>query len=111
MSIRTDKIATLLKHELALIFQRESRNLFSGAMITVTQVRISADLGYAKVYVSIFLPGNDNPSIKMVEEHAWHIKKQLAAVVGKQIRKIPELAYFIDDSLAYAAEIDKLLKS
>ncbi|HEX4887428.1 MAG TPA: 30S ribosome-binding factor RbfA [Luteibaculaceae bacterium] len=111
MSVRLEKISTLIKHELAIIFQRESRNLFEGAFITVTQVRVSPDLSYARVYLSFFTKDKKEEQLKVVQQHTPIIRKMLGLVVGKQMRKIPELAFFIDDSLDYAEEIDKLLKS
>lgn len=110
MSVRLDKISTLIQHELAIIFQRESRNLFEGAFITVTKVRITPDLSYAKVYLSFFNNGDKAPLLKMVQRQTSPIKKILGNTVSKQLRKIPDLTFFIDDSLDYADEIDKLLK-
>ncbi|MES2627633.1 MAG: 30S ribosome-binding factor RbfA [Bacteroidota bacterium] len=110
MSVRLDKISTLLQHELAIIFQRESRNLFEGAFITVTKVRITPDLSYAKVYLSFFTQGDKAPLLKMVQVQTNQVKRILGNTVGKQLRKIPDLTFFIDDSLDYAEEIDKLLK-
>lgn len=110
MSVRLEKISSLIKQELATIFQRESRNLFEGAFITVTTVRVSPDLSHAKVYLSFFTKGDKAPLLKIVQIQTPPIKKMLASTVGKQLRKIPDLAFFIDDSLDYAEEIDKLLK-
>ncbi len=110
MSVRLDKISTLIKHELAIIFQRESRNLFEGAFITVTQVRVSPDLSYARVYLSFFTKDKKEDLLKMVQIQTNPIKKILGNTVGKQLRKIPELTFFIDDSLDYAEEIDRILK-
>lgn len=111
MSVRLEKISSLLKHELASIFQRESRSLFEGAFITVTQVRVSPDLSVAKVYLSFFTNGDKKAMLKQVASQSWQIKKILAGTVGKQLRKIPDLTFFIDDSLDYAEEIDRLLKN
>jgi ribosome-binding factor A len=110
MSIRLEKISSLLKHELATIFQRESRTLFEGSFITVTQVRVSPDLSHARIYLSFFTNGDKKALLKQVETQTWQVKKLLASTVGKQLRKIPDLSFFIDDSLDYAEEIDKLLK-
>ncbi len=110
MSVRLDKISTLIQHELAIIFQRESRNLFEGAFITVTKVRITPDLSYAKVYLSFFTQGDKEPLLKQVQTQTSQIKRILGNTVKNQLRKIPDLSFFIDDSLDYADEIDKLLK-
>ncbi len=110
MSVRLEKISTLLQQELAIIFQRESRNLFEGAFITVTKVRVTPDLSYAKVYLSFFTQGDKAPLLKMVQVQTNPIKKILGNTVKNQLRKVPDLTFFIDDSLDYADEIDKLLK-
>lgn len=109
-TIRQEKINNLLKRELATIFQRESRNLFEGRFITVTQVRISSDLGVAKVYLSFMATKDSAADLRMVESQNWKVRKLLGEKVGKQLRRVPELQFFIDDTLDYLDEIDKILK-
>jgi ribosome-binding factor A len=109
-SIRQQKISSLLKKELAIIFQKESQTLFGGRFITVTQVRVTPDLGLAKTYLSIMASKDKEADLKMIREQDWKIRKILAGKVGKQLRKMPELAFYIDDSLDYYEEIDSLLK-
>lgn len=84
--------------------------MFGGKFITVTSVRISPDLGIAKVYLSIMASKDKNADLKMVRQQDWKIRKILAGKVGKQLRKMPELNFYIDDSLDYYEEIDSLLK-
>lgn len=84
--------------------------MFAGTMITVTNVRVSPDLGVAKAYLSIFPANKKEEGLKVVEEKNHQIRKLLAVEIGKQVRKIPELSFFIDDSLDYFEEIDRLLK-
>ena len=108
-SIRQEKINNLLKQDLAVIFQQESRNLFGGAFITVTQVRISPDLGLAKVYVSI-MTGDKEKQLRVISQHTGAIRRILGQRVGKQLRRVPELMFYLDDSLDYYEEIDRLLK-
>lgn len=110
MSIRQEKISSLLKRELAIIFQRESKNLFQGAFITVTIVRIAPDLSVGKVYLSLFQVKEKDALLKHVNEQEWQIKKLLTAALGKNLRKIPSLRFYEDDSLDYAEQIDSLLK-
>ena len=73
-SIRQQKVAGLLQKELALIFQRESRNLFKGALITVTIVRLTPDLGFAKVYLSFFLTEDKDELLKSIRSHKSTIR-------------------------------------
>mgnify|MGYP001166817588 FL=1 len=106
---RQQKIAKVLKQDLAILFQRESRNMFKGAFITVTSVRITADMSYAKVYLSIM--GNDGEVVLTeVKEKSKEIRTIIAKQVRHQMRKVPEFQFFIDDSLDYYEKIDDLLK-
>jgi ribosome-binding factor A len=108
-SLRQQKVSKLLAKELAEIFRSEARSLFGGGFITVTTVRISPDLSSAKVYISIM--GKDkNKVFKLVEDQNHVIRRKLGAIVGKQLRIVPELSFFIDDSLDYAMKIEELLK-
>jgi len=110
-SLRQQKVNKLLAKELAEIFRSESRSLFGGGFITVTGVRVSPDLSSAKVYVSIMGGNKDrNVIFKMIEDQNHLIRKKLGLIVGKQLRIVPELMFFIDDSLDYAMKIEALLK-
>lgn len=108
-SIRQSKVGKLVQKELAEIFRSEARNLFSGAFITVTVVRLTPDMGLAKVYLSIMDKNKDN-ILKTVTEHTNEIRKRLGNMVGKQLRIVPSLVFYIDDSLDYAMRIEDLLK-
>jgi ribosome-binding factor A len=108
-SIRQSKINKLVQKELAEIFRSEARNLFGGAFITVTIVRVSPDLGLAKIYLSI-MGKNSKEVLKLVVDQTKVIRKLVGNKVGKQLRAIPELNFYIDDSLDYAMKIEELLK-
>ncbi len=106
---RQKKINKLLQKDLGEIFQREAPNLFHRAMITVTQVRVTTDLSIARVYLSIF--GSDAEEIlKLVKTHTSEIRKQLGLRIKNQLRQVPQLQFFIDDSLDYIENIENLLK-
>jgi ribosome-binding factor A len=109
-SLRQQKVNKLLAKELAEIFRSEARSLFGGGFITVTQVRISPDLGVARVYVSIMATKDKDAIFKLIQDQNHVIRKKLGLIVGKQLRIVPELSFFIDDSLDYAMRIDALLK-
>jgi len=109
-SLRQQKVNKLLAKELAEIFRSEARSLFGGGFITVTQVRISPDLGVARVYVSIMATKDKDAIFKLIQDQSSQIRKKLGNIVGKQLRIVPELTFFIDDSLDYAMRIDELLK-
>lgn len=111
-SLRQQKVNKLLAKELAEIFRSESRTLFGGGFITVTGVRISPDLSSAKIYLSIMATSGQDKTVifKLVQDQNSVIRKKLGLIVGKQLRIVPELMFFIDDSLDYALKIDALLK-
>jgi len=110
-STRQNKISRLIQRELADIFQKESRNLFMGKMISVTVVRITPDLGIAKAYLSIFPSDNSKEVLKQIRIANSKIRGMLGRKVGKQLRVVPELEFYIDDSLDYIDNIDKLLNT
>jgi ribosome-binding factor A len=109
-TLRQNKVNSLLTREMAAIFQQQGRTLMPGGMITVTGVKVSPDLGVAKVYLSLF-PSKDSSSVLgHVKDHMHHLRGELGKRVGRQMRVIPELLFYLDDSLDRADEIDRLLK-
>ena len=110
-SIRQNKVGRLVQKELGIIFQQDTGGFLTGAMISVTVVRMAPDLSFAKVYVSIFAPGKDDDFLEIIKKHAGEIRYELGKKVGKQLRIVPGLAFFKDDSIDYAEEINQLLKS
>lgn len=109
-SLRQQKVNKLLAKELAEIFRSESRSLFGGGFITVTTVRVSPDLSSAKVYLSIMGNKDKKAIFKLIQDQTKVIRKTLGLIVGKQLRIVPELMFYIDDSLDYAMKIEELLK-
>ncbi|MCE3259619.1 MAG: rbfA [Bacteroidetes bacterium] len=109
-SVRQQKVNKLIQKELAEIFRSNAKTMFGGAFITVTVVRVSPDLGTAKVYISIMATKDRDAIFKLVETQNYLIRKKLGSVIGKQLRVVPELSFFIDDSLDYAMKIEELLK-
>lgn len=108
-SIRQNKIEGVIQEELSTVFQRNARELCLGAMVTVTQVRVTSDLSLARCYLSIFAGPPKQEVLANIQEHAGRIRRDVGVRL-KNMRKIPELVYMIDDSLDYAMEIDSLLK-
>lgn len=109
-SIRQQKISGLLQEELAEYFRKESRTICMGAMVTVTVVHVAPDLSLAKVYLSIFGASDAKEVFKNIRDHAGEIRYAIGKKLGKSLRRIPELNFYVDDSLDYAEEIDDLLK-
>lgn len=108
-SIRQNRVARLLQKEVSLIIQGKTNELFPGTMVSVTVIRVSPDLSFAKVYLSIF--GNIEPKegIKIANENASVIRGELGRKVGKQLRITPEVAFYLDDSIDYMEEIEAKL--
>ncbi len=107
MSIRTEKLASVIKQDLGEILQRDYQP--QGAFITVTQVRVTDDLSIAKVYLSVFSPGRDpEPIYKYLDDHQTEIRYQLASRIKNQVRRIPELIFFQDDTSEYVNKIEGL---
>ncbi|MEW6467967.1 MAG: 30S ribosome-binding factor RbfA [Bacteroidota bacterium] len=109
-STRQQKVARLLQKELADIFQKRNHELGAGALITVTVVRVSPDLSFARVYLSIFPVHHKEVFLQRIRDRVKEIRRDLGLKVRNQLRIVPELAFYIDDSLDYADKIDKLLK-
>lgn len=106
---RQQRIARLIQKDLGEILQLLGRDWVPGAMITVTKVYVTSDLGIARVYLSIF--GKDSAEVlRQVEMRVREVRRQLGTRVKNQLRQVPELRFFIDDSLDYIDNIDKLLK-
>lgn len=110
MSIRQEKIASVIKKELGIYFQQNAINMCKGAMVTVTTVRMSPDLSIAKVYISIFGGKNNDESFDHIDTNSRYIRHELSQIVKNQLRKTPELHFYRDDSFDYAQKIDTLLK-
>ncbi len=106
---RQNKVSRLIQKDLGEIFQRNEKSMFAGAMITVTKVNITRDLSIAKVYLSIF---GKNPQniIKIVKASTKEIRRLLGMRIKNQVKAIPELRFYIDDSLDYIENIERLLK-
>lgn len=107
-STRQAKISRLLQKELSEIFRQQTTKTH-GTIVSVSIVRVSPDLSVAKVYLSIFPGEKSQEVLESIKKSAKTIRYELAQKVRFQLRKTPELTFFIDDSLDYAANIDRLL--
>ncbi|MBP3252259.1 MAG: 30S ribosome-binding factor RbfA [Prevotella sp.] len=107
---RQNKIARLLQKELSIIFQEQTRAMH-GTMVSVTRARISPDLSVCTAYLSIFPSERADELLKNIEKNNSQIRYTLGQRVRHQLRIVPELRFFIDDSLDYIEHIDELLKS
>jgi ribosome-binding factor A len=109
-SVRLSKIERLLQKELGEIFQRQTQAMH-GTLVSVTTVRVSPDLSIARAYLSIFPSEKGEEMLEAIRTNTRTVRYELGQRVRLQLRKIPELSFFIDDSLDYLDNIDKLLNS
>lgn len=109
-SIRQSKVSRLVQRELSGMFQKECKEIIAGAMMSVTAVRVSPDLSYARIYLSIFPSDRVEATMNALNEKNKSVRFILGKKIGKQMRIIPELRFFVDDSLDYIEKIDNLLK-
>ena len=105
---RQNKIARLLQKELSVIFQEQTRTMH-GVMVSVTRVKVSPDLSVCTAYLSIFPSERGEELMKNIESNEKTLRYALGQRVRHQLRIIPELRFFIDDSLDYIDRIDQLL--
>jgi ribosome-binding factor A len=109
-STRQQKISRLIQKEIGNYFLREGQSIYSGKMVTVTGAKVTPDLSIARIYISIFPSNKSKDVLSEIVMHTKSIRNFLGREVRNQLRIIPNLEFFIDDSLDYIGHIDELLK-
>ncbi len=109
-STRQLKVASQIKRDMAEIIRSRGMAAFDGALVSVSGVKMSPDLSQAKVYVSIFPSGKSAAVMEIIAAQTRAMRGELGRRVGKQLRIVPELIFFLDDSLDYVEHIEELLK-
>lgn len=104
------KVAREVQKDLAEIIRSKGMAVFGGAMVTVSEVRVSPDLSIAKTYVSIFPSAKQQEVMKILEENIRVYRGELGRMVAKQLRIVPDIVFYLDTTLDYAEHIDELLK-
>ena len=107
---RQKKVSKLIQKELSIIFQKEIYQFLGNILVTVTGVRVSPDLSVAKAYLSIFPVEKPKEALNILNENKKVFRKLLGNSCRHQLRIVPELIFYLDDSAEYAEEIEKLLK-
>jgi ribosome-binding factor A len=107
---RQKQIAGLLNEDLNGIFQRLGLSMIDGGMVSISSVKITPDLHEARIYLSFFKVPDVNVALKKIEDRAYDIKKELAARVRHQLRSIPVLKFFRDDTLDHVFKMEELFK-
>ena len=109
MSFRVERLGELLKRDLGEIIQRDFQP--DGTFVTITSVRVTPDLSIAKVYLSVFAPGRDNEAVfEYIDEKVSQIRHKFAGRIRNQVRKIPELHFYADDTVDYVKKMEGLFK-
>ncbi len=107
---RQKQISSVLHEELTAIFQRLSLNMIDGGMVSIAGVKITPDLLEARIYLSLFQVKDAEAAMKKIEDRTHEIKKQLAEKIKRQVRRIPEIKYFKDDTLDHVFKMEELFK-
>ena len=110
MSTRQLKVAREIQKALAEILRQKGMAAFDGAMVTVSEVRISPDLSIAKTYVSIFPSAKAEPVMDVLSSNVKSYRGGLGGIVAKQLRIVPEIVFYLDSSIEDAEHIDELLR-
>jgi ribosome-binding factor A len=108
-SKRQQKFARLLQKELSDVFQRDIKHLLKNTFVTITSVRMSPDLSVAKVDLSFMLAQNQQQILETINEHKSEVRGALGRRIGKDVRHIPELIFYLNEAADYASHMDKLI--
>lgn len=107
---RQKQVAAVLEKELNDIFQRLGLTMLDGGMVSISGVKITPDLFDARIYLSFFKVTDSVTALQMIKDKSFEIKKELTSRVRHQLRSMPQLSFYIDDTLDYVDKIEKLFK-
>lgn len=107
---RQKQVSALLLEEINRIFQKLGLNMIQGGMVSISSVKITPDLFEARVYLSFYQVVNPKDALKMIEDRAWEIKRDLVSSIRNQLRSMPQLTFYIDDSLEYVDKMETLFR-
>jgi ribosome-binding factor A len=107
---RQKQVSALLLEEINKIFQKLGLNMIQGGMVSISSVKITPDLFEARIYLSFYQMPRPQEALKLIEDRAWEIKRDLVSSIRNQLRSMPQLTYYIDDSLEYVDKMETLFK-
>lgn len=107
---RQKQVAELLKQELSVVLQRLGLSMMDGGMVSITAVKVTPDLFEARIYLSLFQIKDPAATMKNIGERSWEIKKALVSSVKHQLRSMPQLSFFQDDTLDYVYKMEEVFK-
>lgn len=109
-SKRQKQVAQLVMEEMSDIFQREGYNVVDGGMVSISKVMVTPDLLEARIYLSLFQVKDTAKLLHTIKERTWELRKQLGQRVKNQLRRVPELVFYNDDTLDYVFKMEELFK-
>lgn len=107
---RQRQVAGVIQQEMNDIFMRLGLNMLNGGMVSISNVKVTPDLLEARIYLSLFKVDDAKAAMKKIEERAWEIKKELAERVKHQLRRVPVIHYYLDDTLDHVFRMEELFK-
>ena len=108
---RQQKFSKLIKEEVSKIFHLQFSAQFSGKLVTITDVEMSPDLGFAKIFVSVFPVLHSDEVVSFIEENKSKVRGALGRAIGKEVRIVPEIVFFLDSTAEQASKLDSLIDS
>jgi ribosome-binding factor A len=109
-SKRQKQVAQLVMEELSSIFQREGLNIVDGGMVSISKVMVTPDLLEARIYLSLFKVKDQAKLMHNIKERGWDLRKQLGMRVKNQLRRLPELVFYNDDTLDYVFKMEEIFR-
>lgn len=107
---RQKQVAAVIQQELNDIFMRLGLNMIDGGMVSISSIKVTPDLLEARIYVSLFQVADANAAMKKIQAQAWEVKKELSERVKHQLRRIPILHFYLDDTLDYVFKMEDIFK-
>ncbi len=107
---RQKQVAAVIQQELNNIFVRLGLNMIDGGMVSISSVKITPDLLEARIYLSLFKVADANQTLKKIQSQAWEVKKELSERIKHQLRRIPVLQFYLDDTLDYVFKMEDIFK-
>ena len=107
---RQKQVSALLLEEVNKIFQKLGLNMIQGGMVSISSVKITPDLFEARVYLSFYQIPKPQDALKLIEDRAWEIKRDLVSSIRNQLRSMPQLTFYFDDTLDYVDKMETLFR-
>ncbi|MFM2363611.1 MAG: ribosome-binding factor RbfA [Bacteroidota bacterium] len=107
---RQKQVAGVINEEVNLIFQKMGLQMIDGGMVSISSVKVTPDLLEARIYLSFFKITDTKLALKKIEDRGWEIKKELAIKIKHQVRRMPEIKYYLDDTLDYVFKMEEVFK-